>query len=133
MKFNLPFEKDTKNVDSFRTQCIEEMNLPAFVDNLNCPYCNEKLTKDCIRSITFKTNSRNMGDICVEFLCSKCGHGNYFYFREQFETSADIVAIMSGEKKIEVEPILEDDMYKMQYNNALEKLLRGRYEHNKEQ
>jgi len=97
--------------------------MPDYITNLKCPYCKEALPKTSIRSISVKLNPRNIGDVCVEFLCKKCQVGNTLYFVKAVANTLDFIGFLNGWKKPSSEPIIEEEMYKQKYHNTLEEMI----------
>ena len=106
---------------NFHEELLKQYNLPKWTE-INCPYCNEKLTRHSIREIGLKFNTRNIGDIVLEFCCEKCCKMNTFYYRKEAENINDFISVLNGEKMLKSEPVLEENMFKLQYNNAVEKM-----------
>lgn len=103
---------------------MRSFELPEWVFKQKCPFCGEVLEEFSIRGITFKFNTRNVGDISIEFACEKCKIGDSLYFRKEFENSMDIANIMSGAMNIsESQPVTEEQMYGLSYNNAAEHMI----------
>jgi hypothetical protein len=124
MKNNLKGGPISNDLHEFHEGCVSKLKLPSWVCELQCPYCKEKLTPFSIRGLTFKTNVRNMGDLCIDFLCEKCSMGDYLYIRHAFESLDDMLSILNGQKCIDPKlAIVEQEMYNKSYNNSLEKLL----------
>jgi hypothetical protein len=101
---------------------LNQVGLPQWVGALLCPYCHGTLTTSSIRSISIKLNPRNIGDLCVEFLCEKCQVGNTLYFTKASPTIQDFVAYLNGAVEPSVYPITEEEMYKKNYHNVLDSI-----------
>ena len=104
---------------------VETMGIPNWI-SLSCPFCKEKCEPRAIRSIALNYNARNMGDVTVEFCCDKCKKMDTLYYRKAAETLKDFINIIDPEKNVDVkfkEPLIEDKMYKEQYNNLIERLI----------
>ena len=102
---------------------VETMGIPSWI-NLVCPFCKEKCEPRSIRSIALNYNARNMGDVTVEFCCDKCKRMDTLYYRKAAETLKEFVNIMDADVDIDCgEPLIEDKMYKAQYNNLIERLI----------
>jgi len=113
-----------KTVNEHHSDMVKSIGLPSWMFALKCPFCKEQLGKASIRAIVFKTNARNIGDLCIDFVCCACKQGDYIYFRKLFKTSADMNAIVDGKSVPSEEPILEEAMYSLQYNNVVEDMLK---------
>lgn len=111
-----------ENITEFHEKELENYNLPEFVKKLHCPYCKEKLSLSSIREIGMKFHSRNIGDVIVQFCCCKCRKLNTLYFRKQASKIEEFIKVLSNEKQVDTEPVIEEDMYKMNYNNLVESM-----------
>ena len=111
-----------KHIGRFHERFLEEMGIPKWM-NLDCPYCNEKLGLHSIREFGLKLNPRNMGDIFVQICCDKCEKMDTLYFKSEANTLSTFAALISGYLIPKSKPMLEDKMYKANYNNLLEKLI----------
>ena len=107
------------NINDFHESSLQKMDIPAWM-NIDCPYCSEKLPLRSIRSMGVKLHTRNKGDLFLEVLCEKCGIMNTVYYRNQISFFPDIKDFVTGEKSPNCSPVLEEDMYDLQYNNVLE-------------
>ena len=105
---------------------VEGMGVPewAIVD---CPFCKEELQPRAIRSISMMFNARNIGDIAVEFCCDKCKKMDTMYFRKaapDMDTFVDLITPMDADSERydspKTEPLTEEKMYALQYNNLVE-------------
>jgi len=115
-------EQDMPNdIYAFHEEELKKMKIPSWA-NVRCPFCNSELPIRSIRSITMKFNTRNMGDLAVEVICDKCQKMDTVYFRQEIETVADIIPLLTGERKPKNRPMIEEDMYKTNYNNVLSKM-----------
>jgi hypothetical protein len=117
---------EDKNINldilNFHEEELQKINIPEWI-NIDCPFCKKELPLRSIRSIAMKLNARNMGDIAIEVYCDYCSKMDTLYFRNQFNTISDFIQFLEGEKSPTVEPIIEEEMYKMQYNNVVEKMI----------
>jgi len=102
---------------------LGEMDIPEWMSDIKCPFCSKDLPLRSIYSIGIKLNTRNMGDLTVEILCDECKQMDTLYFRKEISKLVDILPLLSGDKQPLSKPVLEEDMYKMQYNNVVEKLI----------
>lgn len=123
MLSNFCEDKDiNSSILTFHEEELQKINIPEWI-NVDCPFCKKELPLRSIRSITMKLNARNMGDIAIEVYCDHCSKMDTLYFRKQFNTISDFIQFLEGEKSPMVEPIIEEEMYKMQYNNVVEKMI----------
>jgi hypothetical protein len=100
-------------------EMINTFNLPEWT-NVICPFCKIQLKSRSIRSIQMLFNARNIGDIAVEFCCDDCKKMDTMYFHNSFSNIEDFCNLLKKHDAIESENyILEDDMYKLNYNNLL--------------
>lgn len=131
MKNNIHEDKSLNDkVKEFHTKLVEGLDLPKWMSELECPFCKAKLTAFSIRGLNFKTNPRNFGDLCIDFMCEACKSGDNLYLRKVFDTRQDIALILNGfsahNKPIDPKAaFVEKTMYSMCYNNAIEKMLGG--------
>jgi hypothetical protein len=109
-----------KHIGRFHERFLEEMGIPKWM-NLNCPYCNAKLGLNSIREFGLKLNPRNMGDIFVQICCDKCEKMDTLYFKSEVNKLSDFAVFICDGQSPKNEPMLEDKMYKENYNNLLEK------------
>lgn len=125
MKNNLHEDKSFNDlVKSYHTKLVEGLSLPKWMTDIECPFCKEKLTPYSIRGINFKTNPRNFGDLCIDFMCEKCKCGDNLYFRNAYSDLSQVSKIIDGTASIDPkQAILEESMYKMCYNNTVEKMI----------
>jgi hypothetical protein len=68
-------------------------------------------------------NTRNLGDITLEVFCIYCSRMDTLYFRDEASKISDFIEILKGSKELKSKPIIEEEMYKMQYNNAMDKMM----------
>jgi len=110
-----------EELHSFHKKEIEMFGLPCLFADLECPFCNKALPIESIRFVGFKLNTRNFGDLVVEFHCEDCCKMDTLYFQREVESVDDFCDVMTGERMLISKPIVEEEMYKMQYNNIIEK------------
>ena len=113
------------DVGAFHEEVLNRDVFPEWL-NLNCPFCGIKLPRRGIRSISVKLNTRNLGDIAVEFCCTECRKMDTLYYRQELTTIRDISDFLGGNKIPHSEPLLEEKMYKARYNNLVELMLKER-------
>ena len=113
-------------VQKAHSDLISNFKLPYWMNDVKCPYCKEPLPKTSLRSISLKLNPRNIGDVCIEFLCPKCEIGNTLYYVKEISIIQDLQRLLDEEflDKPSSEPITEEEMYKQKYHNSLESLIK---------
>jgi len=112
------------DVSKFHEEEMAKIGLPRWA-NVKCPFCHKELPLRSVRSITLKFNARNMGDLAVEVFCEECSLMDTVYFRKEFSVIEDAVLFLTGNKEPAGQPIIEENMYKMRYNNVVEKMIIG--------
>lgn len=108
----------SRNIKDYHNKFISSMNLPEWIF-IDCPFCGEKSEKRSIRNINLCLNSRNIGDVSVEYCCESCKKMDAVYFREKISDIEGFCKLLQS-NEVNSEPVLEPDMYKMKYNNLLE-------------
>lgn len=106
----------------FHEKMSDKMNIPSWAI-VNCPKCDRTLHKREIRGIQLKFNARNIGDIAVEYCCEDCRVMDTFYFRQAVKNVSQFAELMKDRNDYEFptsEPVTEDKMYELQYNNLME-------------
>lgn len=116
------------NIAIFHNKLLEDnWFLPNWIKKLDCPYCKKKLHRAAIRSISIKLNPRNIGDVCVEFLCKDCSVGNTLYFTKASKDMMSFINLLNPDSteqsNPESKPILEEEMYKQKYHNTIEAMI----------
>ena len=111
-----------EEIYDFHERSMEDMGIPEWA-NVSCPHCGVGLPLRSIRSISLKLNTRNKGDIAVEVCCNKCNIMDTVYFRNQASCCGEFGALIDGAKSPNCDPVVEEDMYKLQYNNVLEDMI----------
>ena len=102
----------------------EEMDLPDFVKEIKCPHCFKDVELNGIRTIAICLNARNLGDISVEYHCKSCGLMDTLYYRKAVEDKVkNFSEYINNEKKPLEKPVVEEEMYKLGYNNLVERFL----------
>jgi len=104
----------------FHEKILSMVGIPKWI-NIKCPFCLKELPLRSIRSVSLKLNTRNMGDIAVEVFCIHCNRMDTVYFKSQVENMNDFISFLSGKKEPQIKPLTEEEMYKMCYNNVIEK------------
>ncbi len=112
----------SEQLSVFHEKLVSNMDLPQWI-KMECPYCHQILPWRSIRTVGFKLNARNVGDVVVEFCCDNCHRMNTLYFRQEIENISDFLALMSGKTTPKNEPLIEENMYLAKYNNLVEKMV----------
>lgn len=112
----------TNIIHNYHENEIKKMDLPKWITNISCLFCGAKLDLISIRTISFCLNTRNFGDLVVEIVCNTCSRMDSLYFREGIANIKDFVNVLT-ESEPKVDPIIEEEMYKNQYNNIVEKMV----------
>jgi len=121
MKSNYWEELDMNNkIKQFHGKEVEKMGPPDFI-NFLCPHCNKKIQSHGIRDISLKFNTRNIGDISVTFNCDDCLIMDTVYFRKAVSSLQEFAECVNNNKKLDSEPLIEEEMFKLRYNNLMEK------------
>ena len=115
-------QKMSEQLSAFHEKLVVDMELPEWV-KMECPYCHQTLPWRSIRTVGFKLNSRNVGDVVVEFCCDNCHAMNTMYFKQEIENVSDFLLLLKGEKTPKSMPLIEENMYLAKYNNLVEKMV----------
>lgn len=107
------------DISEIHEKLIEQIGIPEWM-KLTCPFCKKPLPLRSIRSVGLKFNTRNFGDVVVEFICESCQLMDTLYFRQEVNVISDFVDLLVGNKKPNSLPVIEEEMYKSQRNNVLE-------------
>lgn len=111
---------NNEEIRNLHKEKLEKFCLPSWLPKV-CPMCKEELPITGIRQIGLKLNSRNIGDICVEFYCDICKQMDTLYYRKEANNIYIFTNILSDLTKIaDQKPLLEDEMYEKKYNNLLD-------------
>ena len=113
----------SNDINVFHEKLLRKMDIPKWV-NLDCPFCKKLLSLSSIRSFGVKFNTRNMGDLFIEVLCTECSKMDTLYFRNQIDTINDFILFLNGQKEPTGEPVIEEKMYAMNYNNVVERMVK---------
>jgi len=106
----------------FHEEELGKWDLPKWM-NVKCPFCGKDQPLRSIRSFTVKFNTRNMGDLAIEICCIDCRKLDTIYFQQEIDKLSDVIPLLTGEKEPKSKPVLEEKMYKLQYNNVVEKMI----------
>jgi len=114
-----------KRILDFHEQELSKFEIPRWMREIHCPFCDAELELKSFRNIRLCFNARNIGDIAIEVLCYKCNKMDSVYFREDIKNLCDFTALIdkcdgSGPQS---SPIVEAKMFKMMYNNLVEKMM----------
>ena len=123
MKNNFWEEQNSKDyVYEYHESVMEGVGLPEWA-KIDCPFCEKKIPLRGIRNIGLKFNARNFGDVTVEFLCEDCEVMDTVYFRYNINNIEDFANLLCNKNGLDTmcTPIVEEKMYKMQYNNLMER------------
>jgi len=101
---------------------MKKMNLPDWVKNIHCPFCKSELPLKSFRHIGLCFNTRNYGEMTIEVLCEKCLKMDTLYVRVNIQNIEQFIDFLNGEKP-EANFVIEEDMYKLQYNNMVSKIV----------
>jgi len=125
MKNNYWEEQNMKQeILDFHQEVIESMEVPEWV-KINCPHCSEKVELRGIRAISLCLNARNLGDLAVQYHCSKCGLMDTVYFRKSVDGKVSNFAKYIKDKEMpDQPPVVEEEMYKLRYNNLMDKFIK---------
>lgn len=122
MKSNVWEEQTMSNkISSFHEEILLKTNLPKWMENIICPFCKKELPLRSIRSISLCLNTRNYGDLSVEVLCDDCSQMDTIYYRENINKIEDFIDLLINSSP-QTNPIIEEKMYKLQYNNIVNKM-----------
>ena len=112
------------DIAEFHEKLAKNMDMPLWIRNMACPYCKRKLPLRAIRNISLCLNTRNFGEVSVEFHCDDCSKMDSVYYRTKINNIIDFINILKDSNMVK-EPILEDEMYKRKYNCAIERMIGG--------
>jgi phage FluMu protein Com len=114
-------QKMQDNILEFHEKELAKIGIPSWA-NVDCPFCNKELPLRSIRSISLKLNTRNMGDVCVEVFCPYCSKMDTVYFRSEVDAMKDFLFMLEDNCQPKSNPVIEEEMYKLRYNNLMEKM-----------
>lgn len=114
------FEEGTayklNDMEIYHRNKAEALGLPEWVLNIECPKCQKKITPEGFRSFELKLNSKNFGDLCVEFLCVECSLVDRYYYKEGVDSIDTLIEYLKG-RSPETEPMNEITMHNDKRNN----------------
>ena len=111
-----------ESVLDFHEVILKDMEIPEWM-NVKCPFCSRDLPLRSIRSVTLKLNSRNLGDIALEIFCPECSKMDTVYFRKEVDSITDFIPFLTGRRSPKSDPVVEEKMYQLQYNNLMDKMI----------
>ena len=118
-------QKIDKAITEFHESQVKQMNLPEWIRNIKCPFCNKEMPLRSIRNISLCLNARNFGEIAIEVLCDECVKMDTIYFRTEIKTMPEFVSFLESDIiKSDVNSLLEEEMYKANYNNIIAKMIK---------
>lgn len=124
MKNNYWEEQDMNAlILDFHSKKMVSVGFPSWLLNLKCPFCDKLLPIDAIRSVGFRFNTRNFGDVVVEFMCEECSLMDTLYFRHDSPDISAAIHLMRGSRGPKSAPVVEEKMYKLGYNNIAEEMM----------
>jgi hypothetical protein len=115
---------------SFHEKQMEKMNLPDWIKEIHCPFCHKELILRSIRNVQLCLNTRNFGEVAIEVFCDDCKKMDTVYFRTKMDSIADFADSLQGSYSMPSNYVLEEKMYKMNYNNILEQMVKNKGEDN---
>jgi len=110
---------EAANMGEIHEALLSEMEIPSWL-KINCPFCKKEQPLRAIREFGIKLNPRNMGDLFIEVCCYSCGQMDTVYFKGEIVKISDFIDFIKDIKKPQTIPVLEEEMYKKQYNNMIE-------------
>lgn len=115
----------------FHEKQIEKMGLPKWINEIECPFCNERISSRTVYNIQLCLNTRNFGEIAIEVFCDDCKKMDTLYFRTKIKNIADFIECLGGQGDVPEESVIEEEMRKQNYNNILEEMYKTKNEDGK--
>jgi len=110
-------------IKDYHMSKVNSFELPLWMRDICCPFCENRLTSNAFRQISVCLNTRNFGDLCVQFACDDCARMDTLYFNMDIENVNGLHEALSNDELSEEKvPLTEDNMYKAQYNNIVHKM-----------
>lgn len=106
----------------FHEKTLETMEIPEWM-NVKCPFCGKELPLRSIRSVSLKLNSRNLGDLALEIFCPSCSKMDTVYFRKEVNNIKEFSSFLNGGNIPKSDSIVEEEMYRLRYNNLMDKMV----------
>ena len=117
-------QKMGTDVTNFHEKLAGEMNLPEWIKNIRCPFCNKNLPLRSIRNIQLCLNTRNFGEIAVQVICDACNKMDTVYYRTNVRNISGFVDYLTGYYQVGISPTLEKEMYNQKYNCVVEEMIK---------
>jgi len=114
----------SSDVINFHEKLAGEMNLPEWIKNIRCPFCNKNLPLRSIRNIQLCLNARNFGEIAVQVICDACNKMDTVYYRTNIRNMSGFVDYLTGHFQVGINPTLEKEMYNQKYNCVVEEMIK---------
>jgi len=96
---------------------------------IECPFCKETIAITGLRSFGIRFNTRNFGDLFLEFHCDHCGVMDTVYYRNAAKnTLKDLIPYLLKDWKPETDAVVEEDMYAAMYNNIVERMIKDEHD-----
>jgi hypothetical protein len=114
----------------FHEEQMKKMDIPKWIKDIKCPFCKEKIPLRAIRNIQLCLNTRNFGEIAIEVFCDDCKKMDTLYFRTKIKNLSCFIDCIQDSCEMPYEPVVEEDMYKLNYNNILELMVKLKSEEN---
>lgn len=67
-------------ISPFQTKMAQQAKLPLWATVLECPTCKKPVGETGVRSITWRLNAKNFGDVVVEGMCQDRGCNSVFEY-----------------------------------------------------
>jgi len=115
----------TPDINEFHEQVCDKVGLPKWIKDIKCPFCGIELPSRSIRNVRLCLNARNFGDIAVEVFCNECKKMDTLYFRTEVKNVHDFWDFLRGGLDPKKDPVLEEKMFSLGYNNVFEQMLLG--------
>ena len=116
---------------NFHEKQVGKMNLPEWVTAIDCPFCEEDIALRAIYNIQLCLNTRNFGEVAIEVFCNKCKKMDTVYLRTKLTSIDEYIECLKGIQDMPQDVIVEEDMFKMNYNNVAEQMAQQQYEDKK--
>jgi len=117
-------QRMSTDIIAVHEKLMEEMNLPQWIKDSKCPYCNKNLPLRSIRNIQLCLNTRNFGEIAVELICDSCNKMDTVYYRTGIRKISQFFDYLSGQVQVGENPLVEKDMYDAKYNCVVEEIIK---------
>ena len=112
------------NLSEVHNHLLEEMDLPGWLRDIECPFCHLPQPLSSIREFGIKLNPRNLCDIFVQVACYQCQKMDTLYYKRQVADIGEFMELVSNRAPwLTKKPITEEEMYQAKYNNMIEMAL----------